>query len=472
MAAPRNTLRQKAANLAAHASRIWNYWSKGVWSDPRDKIGIRIIKTINLSVHSFLDRGLQLRAMSLTYSTVLAIVPAFALIVAIGRGFGLQNLIVDEIFSLFPAQRKVVDTVLNFVNSYLEQSSQGIVIGIGIVFLLWTLISLLSNIEDAFNSIWDIKRQRSLIQKMTDYIAICLLVPVLLICSSGISLFVSTTLLEGLHLRLLTPVVNGLLEASPVLLAWLAFSFSFFLIPNCKVSFRYAAISGLICAVAFQIVQLLFLNGQIYVAKYNTIYGSLAFLPLLLIWLDLSWLILLFGCALTYSLQNVFAYNYEGNISDISSLYRRKFTITVMAIIIHRKIKGMKPLSLTELSIAYRLPIRLVTRSVEELHQAGMVYYVIGTHDNIAIAPAVESDTFTLAQLMQRLDKEGQSDFIPGFAANFGPALGEIESIMNEIFSSMPHILVRDLPVPTPNDISAPASVPHSDKLSTRKNNP
>lgn len=453
MSAPRRSFRQKALGLAGRASRLWNYWSAGVWRDPRSKMSIRIIKTLNLSVHCFMDRGLQLRAMSLTYSTVLAIVPAFALIVAIGRGFGLQSLIVDEIFTLFPAQQKMVDAVMQFVNSYLAQTSGGILIGIGILFLLWTLVSLLSNIEDAFNSIWDINSQRSFIRKMTDYIAICLLVPVLLICSSGISLFVSTTLLDGLHLRFLTPVVNGMLEASPVLLAWLAFSFSFFLIPNCKVRFRYAAIAGIICAVAFQIVQLLFLNGQIYVAKYNAIYGSLAFLPLLLIWLDLSWLILLFGCALTFSLQNVFAYNYEGNISDISPLYMRKFTITVMAIVLNRKLNGMEPLTPTGLSISYRLPVRLVTRAIDKLHHAGLVYLVVMPHETVATAPAVEAESFTLAMLMQRLDKDGQSDFIPGFSSNFAPALADIDAVMDRIFRSMPDTLLRDIPIPAPHDI-------------------
>lgn len=162
-------------------SEIINYCWKGVWQETRDTTGIRLLKVANLSVRSFLDRDLQTKSMSLTYSTVLAIVPALALIFAIGRGFGFQNLLEEQLFKSFPAQKQGITFALNFVDSYLKEASQGIFVGIGIIFLLWTLISLLSYIEDAFNQVWDVKHPRSLYQKVTDYIAICLMVPVLMI---------------------------------------------------------------------------------------------------------------------------------------------------------------------------------------------------------------------------------------------------------------------------------------------------
>ena len=109
---------------------------------------------------------LQSRSMSLTYSTVLAIVPAFALLLAIGRGFGLQDLLEQQLYTNFPAQKQVIGFGLKFVDSYLKEASSGMFVGIGIVFLLWTLISLLSYIESAFNMIWDIKHDRSLYQKV------------------------------------------------------------------------------------------------------------------------------------------------------------------------------------------------------------------------------------------------------------------------------------------------------------------
>ena len=212
-----------------------------------------------------MDLDLQTKSMSLTFSTVLAIVPGFALLFAIGRGFGFQKLLEDQLFMSFPAQKHFITFALQFVDSYLNEASQGVFVGVGLIFLLYTLVSLLSDIETSFNQIWDIRRDRSIYQKITDYIAICLLVPVLMICSSGISIFMSSSIQSTTHLAFLTPLVNVGLEASPFILVWLAFSISFCLIPNTRVKFKYAAVSGAICAVMFQILQMLFVSGQIYV---------------------------------------------------------------------------------------------------------------------------------------------------------------------------------------------------------------
>ena len=141
------------ARLTAKGMGWYNYSTSGVWSDTRRNWKVNLMKTANLSVRSFLNADLQNRAASLTYQTLLAIVPALALLFAICRGFGFQNLVESQLFSSFPAQSKALATALKFVDSYLAQSSEGIFVGIGIIFLLWTLISLISNVEDAFNKI-------------------------------------------------------------------------------------------------------------------------------------------------------------------------------------------------------------------------------------------------------------------------------------------------------------------------------
>ena len=426
----------------------FNYFWTGVWKDPGSSLKIRTIKTLNLTIRSFMDRGLQDKSMSLTYSTVLAIVPALALLFAISRGFGFQNLVQKELYVYFPAQQKAITTALSFVDSYLKQSSQGIFVGIGIIMLLWTLISLLSNIETAFNRIWGIKKDRSLPQKITDYIAICLMIPILMICSSGASIFMSTIVQDNIKLPFLTPVFNGLLECAPLVLAWLAFSLSFCLIPNTKVSFKYASIAGALSAIAFQILQLLFVNGQIYVTKYNAIYGSFAFLPLMLIWLQLSWLILMSGCVFTYSMQNVFSYNYLGDVGTVSQTYRREVAIVITALVFRRFIRGKAPYSMYELSKYYDLPMRLVNHCIGNLRQAGIVFTVSDEKEHLGVAPAVEVGKLTLGELMRRLDAVGNSDFIPGFSEMYAPLLGRYRKIMADSYAVAQTTLIKDLPLP------------------------
>ncbi len=439
--------------ILAKGQSIYKYWSEGVWDSPKNTLSVRLIKTLNLSVRSFLDRGLQYKSMALTYSTVLAIVPAFALLVAIGRGFGLQNIITQELYIYFPSQSEAIKTALGFVDRYLTQATQGVFVGVGIIVLLWTLISLLSYIEESFNSIWDIKRNRSIIQQITDYIAICLIIPLLMMCSSGVSIFMSAIVQDGPGAQILTPVVNTLLELSPLVLVWLAFSLSFCLIPNTKVEFKYAAISGAICAIAFQILQLLFVNGQIYVSKYNAIYGSFAFLPLLLIWLQLSWLILLFGCVLTYSMQNVFTFNFLGDLTTVSHDYMKKIALIMMTIIVKRFDMGLKPMSTNQISTGYDLPIRVLNRIAEKLRGAGLIYFVYEDKQVIGMTPAKKTDSITIADLYQAINNYGDKDFIPHFKTLYSSIIDTTDKIDRDAFDNADRFLIKNLEIPTLKEV-------------------
>lgn len=433
------------SKIGSAIARSWQFAYKGVWQSTRNTAWIKTLKTLNLTITSFFDRDLQTRAASLTFDTLLALVPALALIFAIGRGFGLQDLLRDQLFTYFPAQREAIETVVRFVDSYLNESTQGVFVGVGIIVLLYTLISLLSSIEESFNYIWGIKKERSLYQKFTDYIAICLLIPILMICSSGVSIFISTVFQTNVHIPFLTPVVNWLLDLFPLVLLWLAFSLSFLLIPNTKVSFKYAAISGAVSAIGFQILELLFLNGQIYVTKYNAIYGSFAFVPLLLVWLQFSWVILLSGGTLCYSMQNVFAYNYLASSAQVSNNYFRKVAVVLMGIVVNRMEKEEEPLSCNLISQEFHLPLRLVTDITDELHSLGLVNYVVLSDDRTGVSPAVDVSTLTVAAFLRKLDQYGDSDFIPGFEKNYPEISGMMESWEKMEWKGADDILIKDL---------------------------
>ena len=441
-------LKVRITNLIDKSIAFGRYCWQGVWRDPSTSMKVRIIKILNLCVRTFLDTDLQKKAAALVYSTLLAIVPAFALLFAIGRGFGLQNILSDEIYRFFPSQSKVIHAAMGFVDSYLSQASQGIFIGVGIVFLLWTLISLLSDIESAFNSLWGIKTGRNLYRKITDYTALCLLVPIMMLCSAGISIFMATTMNSVFGHSFLSPLVNIALDCAPFLLSCLAFTISFLIIPNTHVRPKYAAISGFICGIAFQLLQTLFINGQIYVAKYNAIYGSFSFLPLLLIWLQLSWLILLFGCTLTFSMQNIFHFTYSEESLEVSPAYLRKITLAIAAIIASRFTHNQKPMTLRELSLGYGLPIRLLRRITSTLHSSGIIYYVEVKGEERAVAPSVELATFTVGELLKRVRQEGDQDFIPGFSEKYTAVIATAEKIENAEIRAASTILLKDVEVP------------------------
>jgi len=434
-------------------SAFITYCISGVWNDPRQSTKVRIIKTLNLSVNSFLDRGLQIRSMALTYYTVLSLVPALALLVAIGRGFGLSETLQNELYILFPSQHKMIATALQFVDSYLSEASSGIFVGVGIVMLLWTVISLLSSIEDTFNTIWDVKAGRTFYQKLTDYVAICLIIPILMICSSGVSIFMSTTIQDQIKLPFLTAGVNVLLEMAPLFLAWLAFSFSYFFIPKAKVSFKYALISGALSALAFQILQMLFVNGQIYVAKYNAIYGSFSFLLLFFVWMQLSWMVLLAGCVLTYSLQNVFTFNFLGDVNQVSNRSWHALSLITMCVIVKRFLKREKPLSCQEIAALYNLPVRVVNRVSEKLLAARLIYIVKLDDNNTGLSPATEVNGLSLGRFFMDYDSVGEKNLIPDFDNIYSEMLAIVRPLAENSYKDYDNILVKDIPLPSPERI-------------------
>lgn len=437
------------ARLISRATGWYEYAIGGVWSDERHTWKVNIVKTLNLSVRSFLNADLQNRAAALTYQTLLAIVPALALVFAICRGFGFQNLVQTQLMQAMPAQQKALETALKFVDSYLATSSEGIFVGIGILFLLWTLISLISSVEDSFDKIWGLAQGRTLWRKVTDYTAILLILPILMICASGITVFMSTTIQDAIPFSFLTPVVSTLLDLCSLMLVWLFFAGSYMLIPNTKVKFKNAFISGIIAGTGFLILQWLFVNGQIYVTRYNAIYGSFAFLPLLLIWMQLVWLITLSGAVYCYSSQNIFEFSFSNEIAKISEDYRWRIMLTVMTITVKRFVNGDKPLTDREISNQYGLPISLVSASVNHLLAEGLLLQVVekSPDHGYGVTPAVDPSTITMGMVLRRLGSHGSKGFIPGFDNRFSALNSALDTIEEGALQRADRILLSSLEV-------------------------
>ncbi len=401
----------------------WNYFNQGVWEDPRRTRSVAFIKTMNLSMRSFLNSKLWMTAGALTYYTMLAIVPALALIFAICRGFGFSNLLEAQIQQFFPAQSGALAQGLKFVDSYLANANEGVFVGAGIIFLLWTLYSLMSNVEDAFNEAWNVPRSRTVWRQITDYTAIFFILPILLILSSGINLLMSSTLQHLLPWDRLQGVVSVLLDSLSWVLIWLFFTGTYLLIPNTKVKFKYALIAGVIAGTGFMIVEWLFVSGQMYVARYNAIYGSFSFVPLLLIWLQIVWIITLSGAVVCYAMQNIYNLSYLNKVDNISIAYREKVAIAVMSVIV-KDFKAEKTPP-TPFSVAhdYRLPANLVSIVVQRLERCGLIRRLVPEKpvDEPGMVPAVPVSTLTVAQVVQALNRAGDSDFIPDFDEQFGP---------------------------------------------------
>lgn len=440
-------LSHKLNRLKMRAMACWQYVTVGVWKQRSGSAKTKLVKTINLSVRSFMNTDIQSQACAMTYRTVLAIVPAFAMLFALGRGFGLQPLLEKELFSIFHSQREAIQRVMNFVDSYLNHAGEGVFVGIGILFLLWTLISLVSNVEDSFNAIWGVKAGRSIWRKVTDYTAMLLILPVLMICAGGLSVLISSTINSIFNFDFMTPVLTLLFEFGSWVFTWLFFTAVYMLIPNVKVKFGNAFIAGVIAGTGFLLLQWIFVTGQMYVAKYNAIYGSVAFIPLALIWLQLVWVITLSGAVLCYSSQNIFEFDFKDDVDRISMRYREKVVVAIATLVVKRFAESRPPLTMREVVIDYGLPSRLVGEVLNTLVGAGIISQVVidSKKETFGYQPAVDIDIITVGWLCRRLERFGRYDFIPDFDVNFKGVVDVFDEIGEAIHLSPANVKLVNL---------------------------
>lgn len=433
--------------------RYWNYCSTGVWKDTRRNWRVNLIKTVNLTVRTFFNADMQNRACSMTYQMMLAVVPALALIVAIGRGFGLQDLLEGELYKMFPAQHTAVDYAMNFVDSYLTTSTEGVFVGVGILFLLYTLISLFSSIEDTFNLIWCVKEGRSIGRKITDYTAMLLILPVVMVCAGGLSIMLTSTLQSILDWRFMTPIVSWILEGASWLLTILFFTLLYILMPNTKVKFTNAFIAGIFAGIGFLVLQWLFVSGQLYVSKYNAIYGSFSFLPLMLLWMQFTWIIIFTGGIICYSSQNISVYNFNDSIRNMASSYYAKLTMAICAVIVQRFVQGKGATQVSYFSKEYSIPPRLVSLLCDRLISAGLLSLVEidSKHEIKGYQPALDPAKITVEMVYARLDSQGSTEFIPRFSENF-PGVDEAYKLIHDNEQKITqNILLSDLKIKIPS---------------------
>ena len=239
-----------------------------------------ILKKLLLAIEFTTTKRITSAAAALTYSTLLAIVPIFAVVFGIARGFGYNKYIEEWFRESFSSQPQVSEIIIGFVNSYLVHTKSGLFLGIGLLFMLFTVIMLISNIERTFNDIWQAKKPRSMFRTITDYTSMLLLMPVVIVITSGISIFFATIFKQIEDTMVIGSLAQFFLQLLPYVLMSGVFIALYLFMPNTKVKLSCALVPGILAGVAMQGLQLFYIHSQIWVSSYNAIYGSFAALPL------------------------------------------------------------------------------------------------------------------------------------------------------------------------------------------------
>jgi len=420
---------------------------------PKKSFLIKQLRIVLLALRGFGDDKCLLRASALTFYSLLSIVPVLAMAFGIAKGFGLQARLETQLAGLqerFPGQEEVITRVIDIANTLLENARGGVVAGVGVALLFWTIIKVLGNVEKSFNDIWGVKKPRSFGRKLSDYLSLMLICPLLFIMSSSITVFIAgqvKAITERISLLgAVSPLIFAGLKLLPYCTIWILFVSVYIFMPNTKVNFRSGVLAGIVAGTIYQVVQWVYITFQIGVTKYNAIYGSFAALPLFLVWLQLSWLIVLFGAELSFAYQNVDTYEFEPDCLRASSRFRKLLSLRMVHLLVKNFCAGEKAGTATQISHTLEIPIRLARQILFELTESGIISETVAEADEaVAYQPAQCVEKYTVQYVLDALDQRG-SDDIPVAESTELDKLSEcLNAFGNVVKKSPANILLKDL---------------------------
>ena len=393
---------------------IW-FLQRGIWQirpkevSPVKYLLLEILKKLLLTIRFFTTKRVMQKASALTYSTLLAIVPIMAVVFAIARGFGYSIYIEEWFRDLFKAQPDATEIIIGFVNSYLINTKKGVFLGIGLLFMLGTVLMLISTIEETFNDIWLVRKPRSMFRTFTDYMALLFALPIGIVAISGLSIWMQAFNRHLIDITIIGPLMKFAIELIPYVVLSAVFVGLYVFMPNTKVRVRSALLPGIAAGVSMQLFQLIYVNSQIWVSNYNAIYGSFAVIPLFMLWMQISWTIILVGAELSYTIQNHDEFLSSNSQSELS--YKTRFVLSakIMSIICKRFAEGGQAYNSMQLKLQLGISMRVLSRLLYDLQQIHFITEIM--HDDkgeeVLYQPAEALDILTIGELHSRLAQLG-----------------------------------------------------------------
>lgn len=377
------------------------------------RAGVRVLKIIVLVARSFGSKAIGIRADHLTYSLLFAIVPILAMVLAVARGFGFSELIQNRLASTPVGQSELMPALTEMVQRYLDTGASGAIIGVGIVVLISAVYSFFRSVETSFNEIWNVKQSRSIPRQAVNYIAILFLIPVLIIVTIGLNIYLHSAAEAWPFFSFLDRFREGGLNFLQFVTATLVFMWMYIAIPNTKVRFMSGLIPGLITAVLLMAIEALSVYVVAYLSRTSIVYGAFAFIPILLIVVKWISLIVLIGAELSYAIQNNELFAYERDLEKMSRRYKDFLTLALLSSVIKRFENDEQPLTAHELANENAIPVRQASLLLERLVEIGLLreVYIEGKEDR-TYQPAMDTHKITTGMVFDRVDAQGTEDFL------------------------------------------------------------
>jgi membrane protein len=388
---------------------IWKISTKG--KHPVFSFFIQQGKILFLAFRGFYKDKIQLRSSALSFYTMLSIVPILAMVFGIAQGFGLKEKLAELLTERLRGQQEVLKVVLNFVDHYLGHINTGYITGIGVIILFWSVVKVFGNIESSFNNIWQVKKSRVITRQFTDYISLMIIAPVFLIIASSFNVSKLDVISDKLpFLHYLDSILKILVSVLSYTLIWFVFTLIYIVVPNTKVKFVPALSAGIIAGTLFQLLQWGYVNFQSALSGYGAVYGTFAALPLFMLWLEWSWLIVLFGAEISYAYQNAAHYEQEAEELNVSHKDRRVLMLLVMHKIVTNFTEGRVALDSAQIAEELNIPVRIVREIIYDLLAARIISETMNPEiREVAYQPAIDTSKITVSYVISKLENLGQA---------------------------------------------------------------
>lgn len=432
--------------------KVKEFLVKGIWKirlKERSSGKIFFIKQLRIflvAIRGFAEDKVQLRASALTFYSLLSIVPVLAMVFGIAKGFGFEETLKTVLQENLEGQQEILSEAMKFAERMLKNIKGGFIAGTGLVVLIWSVMKVLGNIEHAFNNIWQIKKSRGFSRKLSDYLSLVVVAPILIFVSSGFTITQENSFLQGTIIEYLGPVFRILVWVLSFTLIWFVFTLVYIIMPNTKVNFKSAFAGGIIAGSMFQLLQWAYVNFQSLLSGYGTIYGSFAALPLFLMWLQFSWLIVLFGAEIAFAYQNVENYEYEADILNISYHYKRVLSLLIAQQIVKNFSNGLPAMTENEISHKLDIPVRLVREIIYELSEVQILSETVTKNiKELAYQPAQDPGRLSISYVIKSLDERG-IDTLPVDRSDELKSISSIiDAFSSELEKSSKNVLLKDL---------------------------
>ena len=361
-----------------------------------------IKRMIYLIYRNYRDGETQILAISLTYYSLLAIFPVVALVLGITKGFGLDKIFIQKFFELWPGNNSFLRVIVDIAQRLLLSTESSILTGVGIVILIYSAVKVLIMLENSFNKIWKINKKRSITRRVVDYIAIIFLGPIFFVLLSALNSvaveeiskhFSGNAVIMNLFIGLFGPATYIIL-----------FSYLFYVIPNTNVKIKPAVYAGIVTTLLTFGWKLLFLLLQSSITRYNIIYGSLALIPIFLIWVQYVWVTILLGAQIAFSIQTSDEFLYSEKI-EMPIKVKREAGILILSLIIKNFVEKKESFTYQKLTDRLGMEVFFVKEILSDLEKMGFineVFYDKNSDSQYQVAYSPES--ITIREFMKKFD--------------------------------------------------------------------